>query len=125
MKIAAIAAATMVTLAACAGTEAEAIELGNTGVGIGGKFDTKYDTGTEEFAMEFVPKASFTNWGVDFAASTTFDILELNSDDDIFKGLDLEAGYTIGNTGLRAYGEIGTDADFEFGDATVGVSFEF
>lgn len=120
MKIAAIAAAA--TLVA---TSASAIELGNTGVGIGGKFDTKYDTGTEEFAMEFVPKASFTNWGVDFAASTTFDILELNSDDDIFKGVDLEAGYTIGGTGLRAYGEIGTDADFEFGDATVGVSFEF
>jgi hypothetical protein len=124
MKIAAIAAATMVTLAACAGTEAEAIELGNTGVSLGGKFDTKYDTGVEEFAMEFVPKAGINRWGVDFEASTTFDVLGLN-DDDVFKGIDLEAGYTIGGTGLRAYGEIGTDADFEFGDATVGVSFEF
>jgi len=124
MKIAAIAAATMVTLAACAGTEAEAVELGNTGVSLGGKFDTKYDTGAEEFAMEFVPKAGINRWGVDFEASTTFDVLGLN-EDDVFKGIDLEAGYTIGNTGLRAYGEIGTDADFEFGDATVGVSFEF
>ena len=44
---------------------------------------------------------------------------------DVFKGVDFEAGYTIGGTGLRAYGEIGTDADFEFGDATVGVSFAF
>jgi len=119
MKIAAFAAAA--TLVA---TSASAIELGNTGVSLGGMFDTKYDTGVEEFAMEFVPKASFTNWGVDFAASTTFDILGLN-EDDVFKGVDFEAGYTIGGTGLRAYGEIGTDADFEFGDATFGVSFEF
>jgi len=44
---------------------------------------------------------------------------------DVFKGVDFEAGYTIGGTGLRAYGEIGTDADFEFGDATLGVSFAF
>jgi len=120
MKIAAFAAAA--TLVA---TSASAIELGNTGVSLGGKFDTKYDTGVEEFAMEFVPKAGINRWGVDFEASTTFDILELNADDDVFKGIDFEAGYTIGGTGLRAYGEIGTDADFEFGDATVGVSFEF
>lgn len=120
MKIVAIAAAAMITA-----TTVSAIEIGNTGVNAGGKFDTKYDTGTEEWAMEFVPKAGIAMWGVDFEASTTFDILELNSDDDIFKGVDFEAGYTIGGTGLRAYGEIGTDADFEFGDATVGVSFEF
>ena len=121
MKIVAFAAvATMI-----AATSASAVELGSSGVNLGGKFDSKYDTGTEEFAMEFVPKASINRWGADFSASTTFDILELNTDDDIFKGVDLEAGYSIGNTGLRAYGEIGTDADFEFGDATVGVSFEF
>lgn len=119
MKIAAIAAAALLTA-----TTASAVELGNTGVSLGGKFDTKYDTGAEEFAMEFVPKASIVQWGVDMSASTTFDVLNLN-EGDLFKGLDLEAGYTIGGTGLRAYGEIGTDADFEFGDATIGVSFEF
>lgn len=120
MKIAAITAAAMITA-----TSVSAIELGASGVSVGGKFDTKYDTGTEEFAMEFVPKASINMWGTDFSASTTFDILELNTADEIFKGLDLEAGYTIGGTGLRAYGEIGTNSDFEFGDATLGVSFEF
>ena len=119
MKIAAIAAAATIVA-----TSASAIELGNTGVSLGGEFDTKYDTGAEEFAMEFVPKAGINRWGVDFEASTTFDVLGLN-EDDVFKGVDFEAGYTIGGTGLRAYGEIGTDADFEFGDATLGVSFEF
>ena len=118
MKIAAFAAAVMITA-----TSASAFELGG-GISVGGKFDTKYDTGTEDFAMEFVPKAGMNRWGVDFEASSTFNVLELN-DGDVFKGIDLEAGYTIGGTGLRAYGEIGTDSDFEFGDATVGVSFEF
>ena len=121
------AGAAAVTLTACAATDVEAADLviGGQTISAGGKFDTSYDTGTEEWAMEFVPKAGINAWGVDFTASTTFDVLELNSNDDIFKGLDLEAGYTIGGTGLRAYGEIGTDSDFEFGDATVGVSFEF
>lgn len=122
MKIAAFTAAAIITA-----TSAMAVDFNVAGqtISAGGKFDTKYDTGTEDWAMEFEPKAGVTAWGVDFTASTTFDILELNSDDDIFKGMDFEAGYTIGGTGLRAYAEVGTDSDFEFGDTTVGVSFEF
>lgn len=121
MKTLAMAAAA--SLIAASASAADFGLMGQT-VSVGGEVDSNYNTGTEEFSVEFIPSAGITAWGVDFEASTTFDIMELN-EGDVFEGLDLEAGYTIGGTGLRAYGEIGTDADFEFGDATVGVSFKF
>ena len=39
MKIAVIAVASALALAACAGTEAEAAEIGNTGISIGAELD--------------------------------------------------------------------------------------
>ena len=120
MKTTVIAAALLITA-----TSASAIELGATGISIGAEVDANYTTGVEEFAFEVTPEASFTNWGIDFSASTTMNLMDLNEDDaDLFTGVDLEAGYSITNS-LRAYGEISTDADFEFGDATVGVTFSF
>lgn len=118
--------ATALALTACGATDVEAADFNVAGqtVSVGGKVDANYDTGTELYAMEFVPKAGINAWGVDFGVETTFDMLQLN-DGDVFQGLDYTAGYTIGDTGLRAYGEISSDADFEFGDATVGVSFSF
>jgi len=103
---------------------ASAFELGTTGVAIGATMDANYTTGANEFAIDFTPAATFSNWGIDFSASTTFDVMGLNNG-DIFQGLDLDAGYTIGNTGLRAYGTVGTDADFNFGDFKMGVTFSF
>jgi len=124
MKFAAIAAATMVTLAACAGTEAEAIELGG-GLKAGAEIDMNYTTGIEEWALEATPEVGFEAYGADLTVGSTFDLMGLN-EDDVFKGLDFGAEYNIGVIpGLTAYGEIGTDADFEFGDATMGVKFAF
>ena len=117
MKIAATVAATLI-MASSAVSAMDLTVYGQT-LSAGGKADLNYDTGTELWAMEFVPSVGMNAWGTDFKASTTFDVINLN-EGDVF-----EAGYTIGGTGLRAYGEIGTDADFEFGDATVGVSFAF
>ena len=124
MKFAAIAAATMATLAACAGTEAEAIELGG-GLKAGAEIDMNYTTGIEEWALEATPEVGFEAYGADLTVGSTFDLMGLN-EDDVFKGLDFGAEYNIGVIpGLTAYGEIGTDADFEFGDATMGVKFAF
>jgi S-adenosylmethionine synthetase len=121
MKIATIAlAATMMATSTMA---ADFMVAGQT-LSVGGEVDTNYNTGTEEWSMEFIPEVGVTAWGVDFSASTTFDVLELN-DGDVFEGFDLEAGYSIAGTGLRVYGEIGTDADLEFGDMTTGISFKF
>ena len=123
MKIAAIAAATALTLAACAGTEAEAIELGG-GLSAGAEIDMSYTTGIEEWALEATPEVGFATMGVDLTVGSTFDLMDLNAD-DAFKGLDFKAEYPVMGTGLTAYGEVGTDADFEFGDITMGVNFAF
>lgn len=126
MKIAALAAVSAITLAACAAEEAEAADfsvLGQT-VSIGATADVNYETGVEDWSMEFVPSAGWKAWGTDFKISSTFDVLELNTSDEIFEGLDFEAGYELWE-GVRAYGEVSTDSDFEFGNTTVGVSFSF
>lgn len=126
MKIAVLAAVSAITLAACAAEEAAAADIGVLGqtLSIGATVDTNYETGVEEWSMELEPHAGWKAWGTDFKVSSTFDLLELNSGDDIFEGLDFEAGYQIFD-GLRAYGEVSTDADLEFGNTTVGVAFTF
>ena len=122
MKIATLTAATLI-MASTAVSAMDFTIAGQT-LSAGGKADVNYDTGTELWAMEFVPSVGLNAWGTDFKASTTFDVINLN-EGDVFQGIDFEAGYSLGQTGLRAYGEIGTDGDLEFGDATVGVSFSF
>ena len=122
MKIATLTAATLI-MASTAVSAMDFTIAGQT-LSAGGKADVNYDTGTELWAMEFVPSVGLNAWDTDFKASTTFDVINLN-EGDVFQGIDFEAGYSLGQTGLRAYGEIGTDADLEFGDATVGVSFSF
>ena len=120
MKLAAIFTAAL--LAATSGSAMDIDVAGQT-VSIGGEVDTNYTTGTELCAVEFTPSAGVDAWGFSFEASTVVDVLKLN-EGDIFTGVDLEAGYQLMD-GLKAYGEISTDADLEFGDATVGVSFSF
>lgn len=121
MKFAAIAAAAMIT--ASAASAADFAVAGQT-ISIGGEVDANYTTGLDTWAMDLTPSAGINAYGVDLTAKTTFNLLDLNTDADMFQGVELEAGYTLGG-GLRAYGEIGTDADLEFGDATVGVNFAF
>jgi hypothetical protein len=119
MKFAATA-----TLAVFVASQAAAIELGG-GLKAGAEIDMNYTTGIEEWALEATPEVGFEAYGADLTVGSTFDLMGLN-EDDVFKGLDFEAEYDIGVIpGLTAYGEIGTDADFEFGDATMGVKFAF
>jgi hypothetical protein len=82
-----------------------------------------YTTGEDTFALDFTPTAGVNAWGIDFEVSSTFDVLQVN-EGDLFQGLDLEAGYTV-TEGLRAYAEISSDADLEFGDITTGITFAF
>jgi opacity protein-like surface antigen len=119
MKTLAIAA-----VIAAAATSASAFDIGSTGVSIGGTLDANYTTGISEYAVDLTPRAQFSSWGVTFGAESTFDIMGLN-EGDVFKGVDLDAAYEIGDTGLTAYGEVGTDGDFNFGDFKMGVSFSF
>jgi hypothetical protein len=50
--------------------------------------------------------------------------MELDQD-QIFNGVDLKAEYSISNMGITAYGKVSSDADFEFGDVTVGAKLSF
>jgi hypothetical protein len=116
-----IAALVLVMTAAMA--QAADLNLWGQTVSAGGEVDMNYTTGEETFALDFSPSAGINAWGVDFKASSTFDVLQVN-EGDLFQGLEFEAGYTI-TTGLRAYAEVDTDEDFEFGNLTTGVSFAF
>ena len=104
--------------------QAADLNVGGQTFSFGGELDANYNTGTDDFAIELIPSTGFIVYGVDFEASTTIDVLQIN-DGDLFQGMDFEAGYSIPTTGLRAYAEIGTDEDFEFGDLPIGTSFRF
>ena len=118
MKLAATA-----TLAVFVASQAAAIELGG-GIKAGAEIDMNYTTGIEEWALEATPEVGFEAYGADFTVGSTFDLMGLN-EDEVFKGLDFDASYDLLNTGAKVYGEVATDADFEFGDVKVGVKFAF
>ena len=120
MKTTIVAAALVLTAGMASAAD---LNIAGQTISAGGEFDMNYTTGEDVFALDFKPTAGINAWGVDFEVSSTFDVLQVN-EGDLFQGLDLEAGYTI-TTGLRAYAEIGTDADLEFGDLTTGVKFAF
>ena len=118
MKIAVIA-----TAAVMVASTASAFDLGN-GLSAGAEVDMNYTTGVETWALEATPEVGLALMGADVTVGSTFDLMKLN-DNDVFKGVDFEAKYPIGTTGLTAYGEVSTDSDFEFGDVKIGASFKF
>ena len=107
-----------------AATSASAIDLGATGVSIGATVDANYTTGVDTYAVDFTPSAGYNAFCIGLGVETTFDVFKFN-EGDVFKGLDFDASYSLGATGASVYGEVGTDADFEFGDVTVGAKFSF
>jgi hypothetical protein len=119
MKLAVIATTAAVMVA----STASAFDLGN-GLTAGAEVDMNYTTGVELWALEAKPELAFSTMGAALSVGSTFDLMNLNGD-DTFKGLDFDASYPIAGTGLTAYGEVSTDADFEFGDIKVGASFKF
>ena len=61
-------------------------------------------------------------YGLSIGAETTVDVLDINNG-DIFEGVDWKAEYAW--NGLTTYTEVSSDADFEFGDITIGAKFKF
>ena len=110
--------AVITTAALMVASTASAFDLGN-GLTAGAEVDMNYTTGVELWALEAKPELALSALSV----GSTFDLMNLNGD-DTFKGLDFDASYPVG-MGLTAYGEVSTDADFEFGDIKVGASFKF
>ena len=115
MKTLALATAVLLTA-----TAASAADLGWGFTG-GADVDANYTTGVNAFALDLTPNVGYSAWGADFQVSTTLDLSDINSID--FTGLDYSVEYPVG--ALTAYGEISSDADFDFGDATVGMRFSF
>ena len=64
MKIATLTAATLI-MASTAVSAMDFTIAGQT-LSAGGKADVNYDTGTELWAMEFVPSVGLNAWGTDF-----------------------------------------------------------
>jgi hypothetical protein len=119
MKLAVLATAATLLVA----TQASAFDLGN-GLTAGAEIDMNYTTGVETWALEATPEVGLALMGASMTVGSTFDLMKLN-ENDVFSGLDFEASYPIGVTGLTAYGEVSTDSDFEFGDVKIGASFKF
>ena len=105
---------------------ANAFELGG-GLAAGGEVESSYNFGTEDFSVLFTPEVSFATSGLFVGASLEIDMLDLENYD--FTGVDFEATYTIDGVvpgfAVEAFGEISTDADFEFGDLVVGTRLNF
>lgn len=119
-----ILAAVMLTLAAGTVSAKDIVIAGQT-LTIGGDVDANYTTGVDAFAVDLTNTVGFDAWGLDFSAEHTLDVLRINEAGyDLFQGLALETGYSL-NDSIRTYGKVGMDNDFEFGDVTVGASFNF
>ena len=106
---------------AVVGTSVSAIDLGN-GLSMGTEVDMSYVTGVDTWALGATPYAAISQYGVTLKAETEFDVLKIN-EDDVFKGVDLTAEY-VWNI-MTTYTEVSTDADFEFGDITIGAKIKF
>lgn len=118
-----IMAAALIATAGIA--QAADFEIAGQTLTLGGEVDANYTTGADEFAIDLTKTVGISAWGVDFSAEHTLDVLRINEEGyDLFQGLDLEAGYTLA-PGVRTYGKVGMDTDFDFGDVTVGASFSF
>ena len=109
-----------------AGTASAAdFTLGGQTLSLGAEFDMNYTTGVEEWGLDMTPELGWSAYSLDFTVGTTIDILELDQGtDNLFQGLDFTAEYDITNQ-LGMYAKVGTDADLNFGDVTMGVTFAF
>ena len=97
-----------------------AADMGN-GLSAGAELDVNYTTGTEAWVYSITPEVGYaTPWGIGLSAETKIMI-----DDPEFTGISWEADYMIPQTAIEAYAKIKSDADHDFGDTTVGISWSF
>jgi len=102
-------------------TSVSAMDLGY-GVSVGAETELTYTTGTELWTMDVTPSMGIGAYGVSFTGETTIDVLDLNNG-DIFTGVDWKAEYVW--KGMTTYTKVSSDADFEFGDITLGAKIKF
>ena len=126
MKIAAIAAAALITA-----TAASAADIGNTGISLGAELDSRYNVDAEALTITLTPEVGYSIAGFGLSAST--DLLLANNDGltankDKLPTLDFGAEYGLNMWGLgaTAYAETGYDLEAEdMSDVEVGVKFKF
>ena len=130
MKFAAIAVASALALAACAGTEAEAAELGATGISIGAELDNRYNVDTETMTATLTPEVGYNLAG--FGLSAEMDFVLYNNDftlnNDELPTVDFGAKYGLDVMGLTStvFVETGYDLEAEdMSDVELGISFKF
>ena len=130
MKFAAIAVASALALAACAGTEAEAADIGATGISIGAELDNRYNVDTETMTSTLTPGVGYNIAGFGLSAEMDFVLYDndftLNNDE--LPTLDFGAEYGLGLMGLTstAYVESGYNFETEdMSDVELGVKFAF
>ena len=111
----------LATAVAVAGTSVSAMDIGY-GLSVGADTGLTYTTGTELWTMDVKPSVGLGAYGVSFTGETTIDVLDLNNG-DIFTGVDWKAEYVW--KGMTTYTKVSSDADFEFGDITMGAKFSF
>ena len=102
-------------------TSVSAMDLGY-GLSVGAETELTYTTGKETWTLDVTPSVGLGAYGVSFSAETTIDVLDLNNG-DIFTGVDWEAEYVW--KGITTYTKVSSDADFEFGDITMGAKLSF
>ncbi len=117
------------TLAACMSEEAEAAEIGATGISLGAELDAAYNADAENMNITLTPEAGIEKWGWGFSAGLP---VELYDDSitlwDEKPTIELDASYGMTLWGLSAelYGETGYDLEAEgWSDVVVGTRFSF
>ena len=127
----AFAAATALVLSACMhASEAEAAEIGATGISIGAELDNRYNVDAETMTTTLTPEVGYNLAG--FGLSAEMDFVLYNNDftlnNDKLPTVDFgaEYGMTLGGLNATVYGETGYDLEIEdMSDVEVGVSFKF
>ena len=126
MKIAAIAAAALITSTAAV----SAAEIGNTGISIGAELDNRYNVDQEQMTTTLTPSAGYNIAGFGLSAEMDFVLYDneftLNNDELPTVDFGAEYGMTLGGLNATVYGETGYDLEAEdMSDVEVGISFKF
>ena len=126
MKLAAAAATSALLLTACMhATEAEAAEIGATGISIGAELDNRYNIDGDDMTVTVTPEV-----GIDLSADMDFILYEneftLNNDELPTLDFGAEYGMTMWGLNSKVYAETGYDLELEaMDDIEVGISFSF
>lgn len=124
MKLAVIAA-----VATVAGSPMVAMDLGTSGISLGGEAVTEYAMDAERMTLVVTPEATYTFNNILFAASTDIDVYDnefvVDSAFDILPTVDFRVEAEV-ISNMTTYVETSYDLDAKArGEVTVGASFAF